>query len=68
MSYYVVRQDGEYKIFFGKIGSSLQKQIQNMDKSEEVVLLKDSVQKKMKDIIAKDEQVRLFLDELKEAY
>ena len=30
-SYYVIRQDGDYKIFFGKIGSSLQKQIQNMD-------------------------------------
>ena len=66
-SYYVIRQDGDYKIFFGKIGSSLQKQIQNMDKSEEIVLLKDSVQKRMKDIIAKDEQVRLFLEGLKSA-
>ena len=66
-SYYVIRQDGDYKIFLGKIGSSLQKQIQNMDKSEEIVLLKDSVQKRMKDIIAKDEQVRLFLEGLKSA-
>lgn len=38
-----------------------------MDKSEEIVLLKDSVQKRMKDIIAKDEQVRLFLEGLKSA-
>ena len=66
-SYYVIRQDGDYKIFLGKIGSSLQKQIQNMDKSEEIVLLRDSVQKRMKDIIAKDEQVRLFLEGLKSA-
>ena len=66
-SYYVIRQDGDYKIFLGKIGSSLQKQIQNMDKSEEIVLLKDSVQKRMKDIIANDEQVRLFLEGLKSA-
>lgn len=66
-SYYVVRQAGDYKIFFGKIDSSLQKQIQDMDKSEDIVSLKNSVQKRMEDIIAKDEQVRLFLDELKDA-
>ena len=36
-SYYVIRQDGDYKIFLVKIGSSLQKQIQNMDKSEEKI-------------------------------
>ncbi len=65
-AYYVVKEkDGNYKIYFGKIKSNVQRQIENMDKSSEIIALKDSVQKRMNELISTDEEVRTLMDRLK---
>ena len=65
-AYYVVMEkDGNYKIYFGKIKSNVQRQIENMDKSSEIIALKDSVQKRMNELISTDEEVRTLMDRLK---
>ena len=55
----------EYEIYFGKINSNEQKEISKFDKSDEITALKDSVQKRMNDLISTDEEVRTLFDELK---
>lgn len=65
-AYYVVKEkDGNYKIYFGKIKSNVQRQIENMDKSSEIIALKDAVQKRMNELISTDEEVRTLMDRLK---
>lgn len=65
-AYYIKRaSDGDYKIYFGKINSSEQKEISKFDKSDEITALKDSVQKRMNELISTDEEVRTLFDELK---
>ena len=65
-AYYIKRAaDGEYEIYFGKINSNEQKEISKFDKSDEITALKDSVQKRMNDLISTDEEVRTLFDELK---
>lgn len=65
-AYYVIKEkDGKYKIYFGKIDSNIQKQIEMIDKSSEITALKDSVQKRMAELISTDEEVRTLFDELK---
>ena len=65
-AYYVVKEkDGNYKIYFGKIKSNVQRQIENMDKSSEIIALKDSVQKRMNELISTDEEVRTLMNRLK---
>lgn len=65
-AYYVVKEkDGNYKIYFGKIKSNVQRQIENMDKSSKIVALKDSVQKRMNELISTDEEVRTLMNRLK---
>ena len=65
-AYYVVKEkDGNYKIYFGKIKSNVQRQIENMDRSSEIIALKDSVQKRMNELISTDEEVRTLMDRLK---
>lgn len=48
-----------------KINSNEQKEISKFDKSDEITALKDSVQKRMNDLISTDEEVRTLFDELK---
>lgn len=65
-AYYVVKEkDGNYKIYFGKIKSNVQRQIENMDKSSEIAALRDSVQKRMNELISTDEEVRTLMNRLK---
>lgn len=65
-AYYVIKEkDGKYKIYFGKIDSNIQKQIEMIDKSSEITALKNSVQKRMAELISTDEEVRTLFDELK---
>ncbi len=65
-AYYIKRAaDGKYEIYFGKINSNEQKEILKFDKSDEITALKDSVQKRMNDLISTDEEVRTLFDELK---
>lgn len=65
-AYYVIKEkDGKYKIYFGKIDSNIQKQIEMIDKSSEITALKDSVQKRMAELISTDEEVRTLFDGLK---
>lgn len=65
-AYYVIKEkDGKYKIYFGKIDSNIQKHIEMIDKSSEITALKDSVQKRMAELISTDEEVRTLFDELK---
>lgn len=65
-AYYVIKEkDGNYRIYFGKIDSSIQKQLETMDKSSDIIALKDLVQKRMNELISTDKEVRTLLDELK---
>lgn len=65
-AYYVIKEnDGSYKIYFGNVEGSVQKQIEAMDKSSDIIALKNSVQKRLNELISTDEEVRALFDELK---
>ena len=61
----VKKENEDYKIYLGKIANNVQKEIEKYDNSDEITALKQSVQKRMNEIISTDEQVRNLFDELK---
>lgn len=57
-------EDGNFRIFLGKIGNDVQKEIEKLDKADDVTALKQSVQKRMNELISTDEQVRSLFETL----